>query len=238
MLVRLTLLLCLLLSACSDQDTNSGRVDAAQYDAYWLWAGVKPQPILERAKTIYILGAEVRSSNANGLEILRPSAPTVEQAEIWLVLRLETLDLSEEQYAALIDLANSWRSASGGLAGIQIDFDANTRGLNGYAAFLRDFRSRLPKEYQLSITGLLDWSANGNPSELRNLAETIDEAVFQTYQDRDTIAGYDKWLRNLDDLPMPFRIGLVQNGEWREPDALQKNPNFKGYVIFLLNREQ
>ena len=68
-----------------------------------------------------------------------------------------------------------------------------------------------------------------------NPTESIDEAVFQTYQGRHTIPGYEKWLRNLADLPMPFRIGLVQNGEWREPKGLRQNPNFRGYVVFLLN---
>lgn len=234
---RLTLMCCLFLTACSDQEASSGRVDAGQYDAYWLWAGVKPQPVLDRAKNIYILGGEVRASDPHGLEVLRPSPPTVDQAQIWLVLRLETLDLSEEQYEAMIDLVSSWHSANGKLIGVQIDFDAKTRGLDGYAAFLRNFRQRLSKDYKLSITGLLDWSANGDPTQLKNLAGTIDEAVFQTYQGRNTIAGYDKWLRNLDELPMPFRIGLVQNGEWREPDSLHKNPNFAGYVVFLLNPE-
>ena len=228
----------LALSACSDQGTNSGRVDAAQYDAYWLWAGVKPQPVLDRAKAIYILGAEINSSNLSGVQILRPSPPSIKQVDIWLVIRLETLDLSEKQYQALFDLVGRWNSAGGELAGVQIDFDANTRGLDGYAAFLKGFRKRLSAGYKLSITGLLDWSANGDPSQLNGLADTIDEAVLQTYQGRQTIAGYDKWLRNLEELPMPFRIGLVQNGEWREPEKLQQNRNFKGYVVFLLNPEQ
>lgn len=234
---RLILILCLLLAACSVQEPGEERVQAGQHDAFWLWAGVRPQPVLDRAKTIYVLGAEIRSSNPDGLEILRPSPPTAEQAGIWLVVRLETLYLSARQYEALLDLVSRWNSAGSGLAGVQIDFDANTRGLDGYAAFLRDFRARLPAQYQLGITGLLDWSANGDPAELKDLADTIDEAVFQTYQGRETIAGYEQWLRNLSDLPMPFRIGLVQNGEWREPDGLRKNPNFSGYVVFLVNPE-
>ncbi len=233
----LTLFLCLLLAACGGQETGEERVEANQYDAFWLWAGVKPQSILKDAETIYILGAEIRSSDRQGLEILRPSPPTVERADIWLVIRLETLDLSERQYEVLLDLVSKWNFASNGLTGVQIDFDANTRGLDGYATFLRSFRERLPVKHQLSITGLLDWSANGDPSQLSDLAGTVDETVFQTYQGRKTIEGYEKWLRNLDDLPMPFRIGLVQNGKWRDPDTLKQNPNFRGYVVFLLNPE-
>lgn len=182
-----------------------------------------------------MLAVEIRASDPKGFEILRPSPPTVDSADIWLVIRLETLDLEDSQYDRLIGLVKKWDGAGSSLAGVQIDFDANTRGLDGYADFLKKFRGRLPSQYQLSVTGLLDWSANGDPRQLQNVADSIDEAVFQTYQGRHTIAGYAKWLRNLDELPMPFRIGLVQNGEWREPEGLRQNPNFRGYVVFLLN---
>ncbi len=32
-----------------------GAVDARDYDAFWLWSGVTPQPVLKQAKTLYIL---------------------------------------------------------------------------------------------------------------------------------------------------------------------------------------
>lgn len=227
----------LFLAGCSGQDAKSDRVDASDHDAFWLWAGVKPQPILDQAQSVYILGAELRASNADSIDILRPTPPEVNHTEIWLVVRLETLDLGHQQYQALIDLVGKWASVSDGLIGIQLDFDSQTRGLEGYASFLRNFRRKLPERYQLGVTGLLDWSANGDPTELKSIAAVVDETVFQTYQGRHTIAGYEKWLRNLDDLPMPFRIGLVQHGEWRAPDGLQYNPNFEGYVVFLLNPE-
>lgn len=228
-------MLCLFLTACSNPDAPSGKVDATQYESFWLWAGVKPQPVLDQAKTIYMLGAEVRASDPREFEILRPSPPMVDSADIWFVIRLETLDLDDSQYKGLIDLVRKWDGAGNSLTGLQVDFDANTRGLDGYADFLKKLRSRLPSQYKLGVTGLLDWSANGDPTQLQNVADSIDEAVFQTYQGRHTIAGYEKWLRNLDDLPMPFHIGLVQNGDWREPEGLRQNPNFRGYVVFLLN---
>ncbi len=238
MFARFVLILCLVAAGCGDQSEQKlPPVDANQYEAFWLWAGVKPQPVLDEAKAIYILGAEIRAPDRGGLQVLRPFPPDSEKVDIWLVVRLETLELSESDFAAILDLATRWSLVGNKLAGVQIDFDANTRGLDIYATFLGDLRQRLPKKYRLSITGLMDWSANGNSQHLQELAGVVDEAVFQTYQDRDTIPGYEKWLRNLDDLPMPFRIGLVQGGEWLEPDILSKNPNFKGYVIFLLNSE-
>ena len=30
-------------------------VNAADYDAFWLWAGVTPQPVLARVRSLYIL---------------------------------------------------------------------------------------------------------------------------------------------------------------------------------------
>jgi hypothetical protein len=35
--------------------------------------------------------------------------------------------------------------------------------------------------------------------------------------------------------PLPFKVGLVQGGDWREPAGLAEEPNFRGYVVFLLN---
>jgi hypothetical protein len=37
------------------------------------------------------------------------------------------------------------------------------------------------------------------------------------------------------DFDLQFRVGLVQGGRWIEPAGLRHNPNFKGYVVFLVN---
>ncbi|MEY2926946.1 MAG: hypothetical protein RL367_1423, partial [Pseudomonadota bacterium] len=58
------------------------------------------------------------------------------------------------------------------------------------------------------------------------------------YQGRHTILGYQAYLNKLDDLPMPFRIGLVQGGEWQAPPSLARNARFKGYVVFLVNQTE
>ena len=227
-------LLLTLMSGCQRWD-GENTVDASKYDSFWLWAGIAPQPVLEKAKTVYILEGEVRASDPGTLGSLRPGVPDIHHADIWMVVRVESLDWSLDVYEQIFARLEQWAGKSNRLVGIQIDFDANTRNLGRYAEFLQDFRQQLPQEYSLSITGLLDWSANGDPEELAALADVIDEAVFQVYQGRKTIAGYEQWLGRLDDLPMDFRIGLVQGGEWTEPQSLPKNPNFRGYVVFLLN---
>jgi len=134
----------------------------------------------------------------------------------------------------LTDLAR-WRDAGNRLVGIQIDFDAGTRHLEGYATFLADLRRRLPADCRLGITGLLDWSSHGDPAGLRALAGVVDEVVLQIYQGRHVIPGYEAYLRKLDRLDIPFRIGLLEGGDWDPPEDLAANPWFKGFVVFLVN---
>jgi len=107
--------------------------------------------------------------------------------------------------------------------------------LAGYADFLKMFREQLPDDAQVSVTGLLDWSSQGDSVALNALAGVVDEVVLQSYQGRNTVPGYEDYLIGLQRLDMPYKIGLVQNGEWRAPDTLERDPDFKGYVVFLLN---
>jgi hypothetical protein len=222
----------LLLAGCGKRATE--RVDPAKYDAFFLWAGVKPPEALARARTVYLLDGEVRAGDNTRLVPLRPGTPNGSKVSLWLTVRAERLDWQEGVYRRIFaDLAR-WDAAGNTLAGLQIDFDSNTRGLANYAAFLTDLRRRLPARYRLSVTGLLDWSAQGDPAALAKLAGTVDEVVIQTYQGRHTIPGYERYMASLERLPMPYRVGLVEGGEWRAPEGLARDPEFKGYVVFLL----
>ena len=151
---------------------------------------------------------------------LRPEPPRLAGKTLWLVVRTDTLAWPESAHALVLRHLDRWRAAGNRVAGVQIDCAARTKGLDGYVAFLRDLRRHLPGDARLSITGLLDWSANGDPAALAQLAGTVDEVAIQTYQDRTTIAGYERYLQRLDDFPIPFRIGLVERGAWREPEPL------------------
>lgn len=206
-------------------------VDARGHDAFWLWAGVRPQPVLATAKRVYLLQAEVTPDGR--LIAQRPAIPHVRGPELWMVIRVETLAwspaLHDQVRAALVH----WRAAGNRVAGLQIDFDAGTRHLAGYAAFLRHLRRELPPGTALGVTGLLDWSANGDPAGLARLAGTVDEVVVQIYQGRHVIPGYQRYLARLARLPVPFRVGLLQGGDWTAPPGLAANPRFRGYVVFL-----
>lgn len=225
------LALCLL-AGCAP--APAGRVDPAQYDAFFLWAGVRAPDVLAKAKTIYLLDGEVQVTDPSYMVPLRPQAPTVRHADIWLTVRLERLDWGEGVYRQILGDLAKWERSGNRVIGLQLDFDAKTRGLDGYAAFLRDVRQRLPARYKLSATGLMDWSAGGDAAALAGLADVVDEVVIQTYQGRDTIPGYQGYLATLERLPMDYRIALVERGEWQAPASLARDPQFKGYVVFLL----
>jgi hypothetical protein len=223
----------LALAACGR--TKPEVVDPARYDAFWLWAGVRPQPALARARTLYLLDGEILAARPDRYVDLRPGVPRLADRQLWLVVRTDTLAWPESTLPALVARLDRWAAAGNRVEGLQIDFDAATRGLDAYAAFLRATRRGLPARYRLSITGLMDWSANGDPTALAALRGTIDEAVIQTYQGRTTIPGYEAYFRRMRNFPLPFRVGLIQGGTWREPPGLATEPNFRGYVVFLVN---
>ena len=212
------------------------RVTVAGHDAFFVWPGVRPSPEVARAKTLYLLDGEVRRDSNARLIVLRPAAPHLAHADVWLVIRLERLDWQPALTRKVMAELERWQGAGNRVVGLQLDFDAGTRGLDRYTAFLSDIRSQLPRRYRLSVTGLLDWSAHGDPAALAKLAGTVDEVVIQTYQGRRTIPGYEGYLAGLSALPFPYRVGVVEGGEWREPAGLARDPHYRGTVVFLLRR--
>jgi hypothetical protein len=204
-------------------------------DSFWLWAGVQPQPVLARAQRLYLLQAEVKATEPARLVAQRAAVPRLATKEIWMVIRVETLDWPDAVYAQVLASLERWRAAGNKVVGIQIDFDAATRHLDTYATFLTDLHHRLPPDCRLGVTGLLDWSAHGDAAGLAALAGVVDEVVLQIYQGRHVIPGYERYLAGLDRLRLPFRIGLLQGGDWQAPAGLAENPWFNGYVVFLVN---
>lgn len=212
-------------------------VDPRAYDAFYLWPGVRP-PDGTSPRVLYLLDGEIRSDGPNGGAVrftrLRPGAPKLRGKDVWLVVRIDRLDWSEAAYGAIFaDLAR-WQAAGNTVIGLQIDFDAATKGIGGYAQFLGKLRQKLPSQYKLSITGLMDWSANGDPRALGQLRSVIDEVVVQTYQGRSTIPGYEAYFAKMDAFPIPFRVALAQGGAWSPPPMLARHPMFRGYIVFVM----
>lgn len=215
---------------------SAKRVDAADHDAFWLWAGVAPPPALEEARSIYILAGEVRAATPERVEGMRAGVPRLPHAELWLVYRVETTGWGDALPARINRDLGAWRGAGNRVAGVQIDFDAATRGLSGYARALRGLRAELPADARLSVTGLADWASQGDVADLRALGGVSDEIVIQTYQGRRTVPDYPRYAARFARMPVPFKVGLVEGGEWVEPAGLSANPLFRGYVVFLVNR--
>jgi hypothetical protein len=194
---------------------------------------VRPPAYLGRADSVYLLWGELRHDDPERIVVLRPEVPRDPGPALWLTVRAERLDWGEPAYSQLLAEAERWRRAGNPLAGVQIDFDSATLKLGTYVAFLRGLRQRLPRGLRLSATGLMDWSAGARAGDLAGLKGVLDEVVVQTYQGRATIPGYRRYLPSLARLPIPYRIGVVENGEWSPPAGLARDPHFRGFVVFL-----
>ena len=207
------------------------------YRAFWLWAGVRPQPLPADTHTLYLLQGEVlaRPGQPAYLHGRQSGLPRLQVPEVWLVYRAETLDWPARVYAQLDARLARWRQSGQVLTGVQIDFDAPTRRLADYARFLADLRQRLPAGCRLGVTGLLDWS-RAEPAALNALAGVVDEVVLQTYQGRHTLPDYQDYLARVQQLQLPFRIGLVQGGDWAPQRDPADSPWFRGHVVFLQNQ--
>ncbi len=248
----LFLCMMILLSACTPKpsaskeiDLNSKAksniqiVDDAHYSNFWIWGNISSASYLQQAKELYILQGEINWNRSRqrsqfipqGIHILKKPAQT-----IWLVVRSHHLNWTPENIQQVIQRLNQWKNAGNMVQGIQIDFDARTKNIHQYAVFLAKFRQHLPSEYRLSITGLLDWTNVQNQSTLALFRQSIDEIAIQTYQDSSTIPNYATYLAKVSQLELPYKIGLVQHGYWQAPRHLSTDPNFKGYIVFLLRK--
>ncbi|NWA06954.1 DUF3142 domain-containing protein [Pseudomonas gingeri] len=231
----------LLLAGWLGAGVGLAAVDARDHDAFWLWSGVSPQPVLAQARSLYILQGQISQSRRapqRGVSFIAQgiAIPRLTRGEVWVVYRAHTLRWPEPVYRQLLGQVKRWQQAGNPVVGIQIDFDARTRYLDEYTAFLRDLRQRLPPELRLSITGLMDWSSNADPAAIAQLKGVVDEVVVQTYQGRHSIPDYAAYLPRMNRLGLPFKIGLIQGGEWQEPGYLKGSEWFRGYVVFLQNR--
>ncbi|WP_245424098.1 DUF3142 domain-containing protein [Methylovirgula sp. 4M-Z18] len=210
---------------------------ATDSDSYWLWAGVRARPEVQQAKTVYLLQGEIGADRSGQVRMKAQGGgmPAAHTQDLWLSYRVRSLDWPPEMVAALRNKLDQWRAQPGSVKGIQVDFDAATRNLKNYAAFLRNLRAALPPDCKLSVTGLMDWASQATPEDLDALAGTVDEVIFQTYRGRRTVPDIDAYVARLGRLHIPFRLGLAEGADWSAPATLVQNPHFQGYVIFLRN---
>ncbi|GAB3449420.1 DUF3142 domain-containing protein [Insolitispirillum peregrinum] len=213
---------------------SADEVRASAYRAFWLWAGVTAQPVLRQADELYLLYASVQEDRKGAIhwQPHRAGTPRLPGVDLWLVIRAETLVWTPAVTATLVHGLERWSAAGNRVVGVQVDFDAGTRALDRYGDFLRRLRAQIPPRYRLGITGLLDWTSHG---DLSGLVGVVDEVVIQAYQGRRMVPDYRRYLTSAARLPLPFRVGLVQGGQWQPVEAVESAANFRGYVVFLLN---
>lgn len=220
--------------------TSAPVLDIAQretYPAFWVWGGIALEQIPAHAQRLYVLQGSIRSDR-QGTPFFQTQGllPHALNKPLFLVYRLETLAWNAVLKQSILNQIHAWQNAQQPVLGIQLDFDAGTKNLQSYAHFLRQVRADFPKTYQLSITGLLDWSQHADPNALEMLADILDEVIFQTYQGKQTIPHYAQYLKSLLRVPFAFKVGIVERGQWREADEylLKRSAYYQGAVMFLL----
>lgn len=230
--------MCLCVLACA-RSLAAGTVDASKYDAFWLWSGVEPQPVLKQARCVYVLQGQIEAKRGDASKVSfiaqGVAVPQRLSVDVWLAYRVHTLHWTPREYAILLGQLHRWRQAGNRVVGVQIDFDAHTLHLQEYLEFLGGLRKQLPSDYRLGITGLMDWSSRVDSDQVNQLRGIVDEVIVQTYQGRHTIENYSAYLPRVSRLNLPFKIGLIQGGNWDAPDYIASSPWFRGYVVFLQN---
>ena len=231
-------LICLGVLFCA-RGIAAGTVDASKYDSFWLWSGVTPQPVLKQARSVYVLQGQIEATRGDESQVRfiaqGGAVPHGLPVEVWLAYRVHTLHWAPHEYTILFAQLRRWQQAGNHVVGVQIDFDARTLHLEEYVEFLAGLRRQLPSNYRLGITGLLDWSSRVDPDQVNELRGIVDEVVVQTYQGRHTIENYSAYLPRVSRLSLPFKIGLIQGGNWDAPSYIAESPWFRGYVVFLKN---
>ena len=225
------------LNACQPTQSATSKVDANDFASFWIWGDIQTAPYLVHAKELYILQGEIRYSKSKQISTFTPQGVSIlklPHQKIWLVFRTHHLAWNEQNYQTILNRLEHWRNQGNQVQGIQIDFDSKTNSLKDYAIFLQKLRQKLPQQYRLSITGLLDWTNFKDQNTLTLFRQNIDELVIQTYQGTTTIPNYPEYLKRISVLRLPYKVGLVQHGTWFGNSTKQKDRYFKGYVVFLL----
>ena len=225
------------LNACQPTQSATSKVDANDFASFWIWGDIQTAPYLVHAKELYILQGEIRYSKSKQISTFTPQGVSIlklPHQKIWLVFRTHHLAWNEQNYQTILNRLEHWRNQGNQVQGIQIDFDSKTNSLKDYAIFLQKLRQKLPQQYRLSITGLLDWTNFKDQNTLTLFRQNIDELVIQTYQGATTIPNYPEYLKRISTLRLPYKVGLVQHGTWFGNSTKQKDRYFKGYVVFLL----
>lgn len=214
----------------------SGKLDDREIPvSYWLWAGITAKDAPANSG-LYVFQGRVYVEKGKTLyQRLGLYPHPIKSSKLFLVYRLEgQLPDAETVVSIFQHSVSQWRRHPVTVSGIQLDFASPTSKLLEYSHFLEDVRKQLPKEYELSITGLGDWAINGNEDALRRISSSADEVVFQLYQGRQLLSDIETYIHGLTNYSLPFRIGLLDKSPMpTSVNTLKANPHFQGIIYFI-----
>lgn len=204
--------------------------------SYWLWAGITAADAPTNSE-LYVYQGLIFSKDGLSIYERHGLYPyPIKAQKLYLSYRLEG-SLPDPQFVVQTfeNTLKKWERHRVLISGVQLDFDSPTSKLLVYSDFLSEIRHRLPKQYELSITGLGDWAVYGDKQAMQSISENTNEIIFQLYQGRKELLDVGTYINALSKYPLPYRIGLlVANPQNKNYIALlRKNPNFKGVVYFI-----
>lgn len=212
-------------------------VQPRHYDQFWISGEMSSTYDLRHAKTLYILQGQVSIDRNTQHSVLvrqgiapRPFQPH----DIWVVIRSHHLTWTAHDFQQVMKVLAQWKQQGNRVVGLQIDFDSPTHAMYRYAQFLEKLRKQLPAQYKLSITGVMDWVNITEPRTLNLVKANVDEIVFQSYYGTRTHISYQKYLAQVSQLGLPFKVGLVENGRFNPQLPYRYSPYFKGHIVLLL----
>lgn len=220
----------IIVTSCLIFCTSSYALD----ESYWIWAG-KTTKGLPSESTLYIHQGTLERKRDGKPPILRRQglgSINLESHPIYIVYRIEDISYPNQ----IIELFNYdsmvWKKKGSKIIGLQIDFDSPSKKLDKYIDFLSKIRLNLSDPYRLSITGLADWASSSPRSSLQVLAKTVDEIVFQLYQEKNEIPFLELYVQSLISSGIPFKIGIIENQRYILKKFTFDSKFYRGSVIF------
>lgn len=199
----------------------------------WIWPNAHSKFKELTSESLYLLQGTFFRKN-NKFETMGISPYPVPEKKITIVLRLQTLPTKSLLLTNFLEKTRLWNLHNVSVEGIQLDFDSPTLKLNDYSNYLLAFRSLLPKEYNMSITGLADWINNSGKfqKDLKNSQITI---FYQLYKEKMAFENAILYLKSLEKYKLPFVVGLLPTQSIPDESLinLAKNNNFKGTICFF-----
>ena len=205
--------------------------------AYWLWAGIVAADAPANSDLYIYQGLIKTTSSQSHYKRVGLYPHPLQAKAIYLSYRLEG-DLPEPEIVThnFLQSVTEWQRHKLTITGLQVDFDSATSKLLQYGDFLTQLRDALPPQYKLSITGLGDWAVYGQRDAVSHITTTVDEVVYQLYQDHDPLPNMQRYIQALSRYKLPFRIGLLAS-DMQNNDAylhtLSANSNFNGVIYFI-----